>query len=174
MEYTLEKSIEILSRTPKVLTGLLSGLSDDWVKNNEGENTWSPFDVVGHLIHGEKTDWIPRLKIILEKGEKKAFEPFDRFAQFENSKGKQLDSLLAEFARLRQKNLHFLKILILDDAALDQEGCHPEFGVITVRQMLAAWTVHDLGHIVQISRVMARQYETEVGPWKKYLKVLQE
>lgn len=172
MNFTIEKSLEILERTPGVLTSLLSGLSDDWVMNNEGGDSWSPFDVLGHLVHGERTDWIARTKLILEKGTSQPFTPFDRFAQFEESKGKTLSVLLEEFTRLRQENLRNLESNLLDEDALSKEGIHPAFGVVTLRQLLATWTVHDLGHIAQISRVMAKQYSLEVGPWTAYLGIL--
>ena len=139
---------------------------------NEGENTWSPYDVVGHLIHGENTDWLPRTKIILQQGADTAFVPYDRFAQFENSKGKSLQELLSEFKILRKANIDELKYLNIGSEELKLTGIHPEFGGVTLKQLLSAWVVHDLGHIVQISRVMAKQYKEETGPWTKYLKVL--
>ncbi|MBI1225481.1 MAG: DUF664 domain-containing protein [Bacteroidetes bacterium] len=174
MKFSLEKSLEILERTPAVLQVLLSGLSDDWVMQNEGADTWSPFDVLGHLIHGEKTDWIPRMKHIVELGCSEPFVPFDRFAQFEESKGKTLPMLLAEFTRLRQANLRILKSTKLDEEALNQKGLHPALGEVSLRELLSCWTVHDLGHIAQISRVMAKHYSTEVGPWIAYLGVLNQ
>ena len=140
--------------------------------HDEGIGTWSPFDVLGHLIHGEKTDWIPRMQIILEHGPSKIFEPFDRFAQMKESKGKTIDSLLQEFTRLRQENLRILKNVHLDESALEKEGTHPELGKVKLRELLSTWTAHDLGHIVQIARVMAKQYKSEVGPWKQYLTVV--
>ena len=172
MNFSLKYSLEILERTPKVLSTLLSGLSDEWTMQNEGEESWSPFDVLGHLIHGEKTDWIPRMRHILELGTSEPFAPFDRFAQFEESKGKTLSMLLDEFTRLRQENLRISNNTPLDEDALEKKGIHPAFGEVTLRQMLATWTVHDLGHIAQISRVMAKQYSLEVGPWIAYLGVL--
>lgn len=172
MNFTIKKSIEILERTPGVLTSLLSGLSDDWVMSNEGGYTWSPYDVLGHLVHGERTDWIPRMKLILEKGTTQPFTPFDRSAQFEESKGNTLSLLLEEFTRLRQENLRILNYTLLDEDALSKKGIHPAFGVVTLRQLFATWTVHDLGHIAQISRVMAKQYSLEVGPWTAYLGIL--
>lgn len=171
MEFSLRDTCTILERTPGVLSQLLKDLPKDWTHQNEGPETWSPFDVVGHLIHGEKTDWIPRTKIILYE-EDKHFIPFDRFAQFEESKGKTLESLLSEFEALRIDNLQELRKLNLQPSDLEKEGIHPEFGAVTLRQLLAAWTTHDLGHIVQISRVMAKQYKQEAGPWPKYLAVL--
>lgn len=174
MNFTINKSIEILDRTPKVLTTLLLDLSPAWTSANEGGETWSAFDIVGHLIHGEKTDWIPRAKIILSNTEPKAFEPYDRFAQFEESKGKSLKDLLVEFDMLRKKNIDFLKSLNIKDEQLDEKGIHPAFGEVTLRQLLATWVAHDLNHIAQIARVMAKQYKENVGPWVAYLKVLNQ
>lgn len=171
MQYDLEKSIEILERTPTVLRTLLAGISQDWTSNNEGPDTWSPFDILGHLIHGEKTDWITRTKIILEYGSAKAFDPFDRFAQYEISKGKSVDDLLAEFESHRRDNLNEFKSLDIVDN-LDKKGKHPELGEVTLRNLLACWVVHDLGHISQITRVMAKQYKDEVGVWTQYLGIL--
>lgn len=139
---------------------------------NEGENTWSPFDVLGHLVHGEKTDWIPRISIILSDAEDKTFEPYDRFAQFEMSKEKTLKELLIDFETLRKDNINYLKTRNLSEKKLALVGNHPELGPVTISQLLAAWVVHDLGHIAQVSRVMAKQYEEEVGPWPKYLTIL--
>ncbi len=172
MKFNINQSIEILQRTPNVMTALLDGLSDDWVFQDEGPGTWSPYNVIGHLIHGEKTDWIPRMRHIWEHGTAKPFEPFDRFAQFEDSKGKSLSELLSEFTRLRQENLRILQSSALDGAALDCKGRHPVLGEVTLRQLLATWTAHDLGHIVQVSRVMAKLYKQEVGPWTAFLSVL--
>ncbi|MEO1049738.1 MAG: DinB family protein [Bacteroidota bacterium] len=172
MKFNLAASIDILERTPSVLNTLLSGLSEDWTMHNEGPETWSPYDVMGHLIHGEQTDWIPRTEIILSDSEDKRFTPFDRFAQFEASKGKSLQDLLSEFEHLRGENIAKLKAFNLTEEDLIKTGTHPAFGDITLKDMLSAWTVHDLGHIVQISRVMAKQYIEEVGPWTQYLAVL--
>ncbi|MEO9485488.1 MAG: DinB family protein [Ekhidna sp.] len=172
MQYDLDKSIEILERTPKVLRALLAELSPEWTTNNEGPDTWSPFDVLGHLIHGEKTDWIPRTKIILEYGVDMPFKPFDRFAQNEISKGKSIPDLLVEFEELREANLEEFKSLNVSQN-LDKMGKHPELGEVTLRNLLSSWVVHDLGHISQITRVMAKQYKGEVGIWTKYLGVLQ-
>ena len=157
-----------------MLNQLLSGLSDDWALKNEGTDSWSPFDIVGHLIHGEETDWIPRAKIIMEHGEEHAFEPFDRFAQLDASKGKSLGELLEAFGRLRQRNLEELKILNPTREQLGKRGKHPELGVVTLGQLLATWVVHDLSHLSQITRVMCRQYDEAVGPWKQYLPILQK
>lgn len=172
MEYTLNAALEILERTPQVIRSFLQGLSEEWIYQNEGPDTWSPFDVVGHLIHGEKTDWTERLKIVLSEGSQKTFTPFDRFAQFEESKGKTLDDLLLEFEQLRTKNLIFLKALNLSETDYNKTGIHPALGEVTLKELLSTWVVHDLGHIVQISRVMAKQYKDQVGPWRDYLTVL--
>jgi len=174
MKFDLEKSIEILERTPFVLEAMLSGLSDEWILNNEGPDTWSPFDIMGHLIHGEKTDWIPRLEIIFSAKTDKTFEPFDRFAQFETSKGKSLKQLIDEFKELRKQNIQILVSKELTEDKLNQQGIHPTFNQVTLRQLLSTWVVHDLNHIAQISRVMAKQYKFEVGPWKEYLKIVNQ
>lgn len=170
--FVLAEAFEILERTPATLDALLRGLSDGWVSAHEGEKTWSPFDVVGHLIHGERTDWVPRAKIILQQGESRVFDRFDRFAQFSASEGRTLASLLDEFARLRHGNLRELSALNLTGADLDRRGLHPELGAVTLRQLLATWVAHDLDHVVQISCVLARQYSDEVGPWGAYLRVI--
>ena len=172
MHFDLNKTIVILERTPQVLEDLLSGLSDDWVMNNEGDETWSPYDIIGHLNHGERTDWMNRLEIILHK-EDKNFIPYDRFAQFKESEGKDLQQLLSEFAALRKENLQKLKSLDLTDADLNKTGLHPEFGEVTLGQLLATWTIHDLTHIAQIARMMAMQYKEAIGPWIKYFRVMQ-
>jgi uncharacterized damage-inducible protein DinB len=151
---------------------MLRGLEDDWVRTNEGGTSWSPFDVVGHLIHGEVTDWIPRLRILLEHGTSRPFEPFDRFAQFETSKARALDELLDTFARLRAANLDTLHGLRLQPEDHARPGRHPELGTVTLGQLLATWVVHDLGHVAQITRTMAKQYAGAVGPWEAYLPVL--
>ena len=170
--FVMEEGVAILARTPGTLDALLRGLPAGWIAANEGENTWSPFDVVGHLIHGERTDWMRRVKIILEHGESRAFVTFDRFAQFAASSGRTLDGLLDEYATLRRENLRELANLRLTDADLDRRGRHPAFGVVTLRQLLATWVAHDLDHVVQISRVLARQYSSEVGPWTAYLRII--
>ncbi|NNF73811.1 MAG: DinB family protein [Flavobacteriaceae bacterium] len=172
MEYNLDKALEILERTPHVLKTMLSGLSDDWTYCNEGPDTWSAFDVVGHLIHGERTDWKQRLEIILSDGSDKTFTPFDRFAQFEASKGKTMAGLLDDFIALRAKNTAFLKALKITENQYDRKAVHPSLGEVSLKQLLAAWVAHDLGHLAQIARVMARQYKTEVGPWVEYMSVL--
>lgn len=174
MDFNLEKSLQLLERTPAVLKLLLNGLDDDWTKNNEGGDTWSPFDVVGHLLHGEITDWIPRLeKILADEGDKN-FVPFDRFAQFKESEGKTLAQLLDEFAAARARNLAILKSKDITVADYQKTGVHPVFGDVTLVQLLSTWTVHDLSHINQITRVMAKQYRTATGPWIEYLSVLSD
>jgi hypothetical protein len=170
--FTMADAISLLERTPKTLDSLLRGLPDDWVRSNEGGETWSPFDVVGHLIHGELTDWVPRARIILDHGEGRAFDKFDRFAQVEMSRGHTLDSLLDEFATLRRDNLRELAALRVTEGDLDRKGRHPELGSVTLRQLLSTWVAHDLDHVVQISRTLARQYTDEVGPWRAYLRVI--
>ncbi len=172
--FNLKDALEILERTPAVLISLLSGLSDRWIYNNEGGESWNPYDIVGHMIHGEKKDWIRRAKIILEYGEEKPFEPFDRFAQFKESEGKTLNDLLEEFAKLRNENIDVLNKLNLNEIDFNKNGFHPEFGKVTLKQLLSSWAVHDLSHIRQISRVMAKQYKNEIGPWEKYLPVMNE
>ncbi len=172
--FNLKDATEILERTPAVLTSLLSSLSDGWIYNNEGDESWSPYAIVGHLIHGEKNDWILRAKTILEYGEDKPFEPFDRFAQFKDSEGKTLNDLLEEFAKLRNENIDMLNKLNLDENDFNKKGIHPELGSVTLKQLLSTWVVHDLSHIRQISRVMAKQYKNEIGPWETYLPVMNE
>jgi hypothetical protein len=151
---------------------LLRGLPDGWIAAHEGGETWSPFDVIGHLIHGERTDWVPRARIILEHGETRAFDTFDRLAQFAVSGRRTLESLLDEFATLREASLRELSALRLTTSDLDRRGCHPQLGVVTLRQLLATWVAHDLDHVVQISRVLASQYSDEVGPWRAYLRII--
>lgn len=170
--FAVEEAVEILARTPATLDTMLRGLPESWILANEGGDTWSPFDVIGHLIHGERTDWMPRAKIILEHGETRVFGKFDRFAQFAASKGRTMDSLLDEFASIRHDNVRELAALKLTGADLARRGLHPELGIVTLRQLLATWTAHDLDHIVQISRVLARQYSDEVGPWRAYLRII--
>jgi hypothetical protein len=173
MNFTIEKSLEVLERTPDVLIAMLLNITDEWALPNEGGESWSPYDVVGHLIHGEKTDWIPRMEIILSDRSPKVFKPFDRFAQLGVSKEKSLTDLLHEFKALRTKNVHQLRARNISLEDLKEEGIHPAFGEVTLSQLLATWVVHDLNHISQISRVMAHQYKTDVGPWIAYLRILQ-
>jgi DinB superfamily len=168
----MDEGTAILARTPATLDALLRGLPGGWIAANEGGRTWSPFDVVGHLIHGERTDWVPRARIILEHGESRAFDKFDRFAQFAGSEDRTLPSLLDEFAALRRDNLRELAALGLTEADLARRGLHPELGVVTLGQLLATWVAHDLDHVMQISRVLARQYSDEVGPWRAYLRII--
>jgi hypothetical protein len=172
MDFDIENGIAILERTPRVLRALLSGLSPAWIDGNEGAETWSPYVNVGHLVHGEKTDWIQRAEIILAQGENRRFTPFDRFAQFRDSAGKSLDTLLDEFEEIRKRNVATLKGWHLTDAQLELQGEHPAFGPVTLRQLLSTWVAHDLGHVQQISRVMAKQYRDAVGPWRAYLPVM--
>ena len=174
MEFKLEEAIEVLQRTPATLNSLLRDLPEQWLVQNEGPKTWSPYDVIGHLIHGDETDWIPRARIILEHGEARAFEPFDRVAMFEESKEKSIVELLDTFAQLRAKNLGELQSMNLTSDLLDKRGRHPELGVVTLKQLLSTWVVHDLGHVRQVVRVMSKQYGEAVGPWKAYLSILEE
>jgi DinB family protein len=170
--FVMKEGVAILARTPATLDALLRGLPDGWIAAHEGGQTWSPFDVIGHLIHGERTDWMPRVKIILEHGDAKAFDTFDRLAQFAVSEGRTLASLLDEFTALRKDNLRKLEELRLTEADLERRGRHPALGVVTLGQLLATWVAHDLDHVVQISRVLARQYSEEVGPWRAYLRII--
>lgn len=169
--FDLESARAILARTPVVLDTWLRDLPQAWLTANEGPDTWSPYDIVGHLIHGEKTDWIPRARIILEHGDSQPFEPFDRFAQLRQTDQTMVDRL-EEFARLRRTNLRTLDDLRLTSTDLERRGRHPELGSVTLGQLLATWTAHDLNHVVQIARVMARRYETDVGAWRDYLGVM--
>jgi len=168
----IEECLSILSRTPATLDALLRDLPNTWTAATEGPGTWSPHIIVGHLIHGERTDWIPRLAIILNSGTSQPFEPFDREAHFKESNEKSLPTLLDQFRASRQNSISRLRAMDLMPDHLDREGMHPALGVVTVRQLMATWTAHDLGHLVQISRVMARRYKQEVGPWAAYLSVM--
>ena len=172
MEFALDDARQLLGRTPTVIEALLSGLPEHWLHANEGEDTFSPFEVVGHLLHGERTDWMDRVDMILEHGERQAFEPFDRFAHRAESKGKSMTDLLGEFATLRSDNLARLAERHVGAEDLGRTGRHPNLGAVTLQQLLSAWVVHDLGHIGQIVRVMAKQYGEEAGPWAEYLPVL--
>lgn len=173
MDQNLDCTIALLACTPAVLDALLRDVPESWTSRNEGEKTWSAFDVVGHLIHGERTDWMVRAKRILEFGETRAFEPFDRFAQARESEGKSLPQLLDEFARVRKQNLAELKGLNLQPEDFDRRGRHPSLGAVTLSQLLATWAAHDLTHLHQISRVMSYQYREAVGPWSAFLGVMQ-
>ena len=168
----MDEGVAILERTPATLDALLRGLPDGWIHAHEGAGTWSPFDVLGHLVHGERTDWMARVRILLEHGETRAFDPFDRFAQFAESKGRTLDSVLDEFAARRADNLAALAALRLSDADFVRRGRHASLGGVTLGQLLATWVAHDLDHVTQISRVLARQYSDEVGPWRAYLRII--
>ena len=172
MEFQLDQAKEILGRTPVTLNSLLRDVPETWLHSNEGPDTWSPFDVVGHLIHAEETDWIPRARIILEQGERGTFKPFDRFAMLGKFRGKSLGELLERFERLREQSLQELESMHVTPELLDKRGTHPELGPVTLGQLLSTWVVHDLGHVGQIVRVMAKQYGEAVGPWKAYLPVL--
>jgi len=172
-EFSLAEVIAILSRTPASVDALLRGLPDTWVRGNEGKDTWSAFDIVGHLVFAERTDWMPRLRTVLENGEARPFDPFDRFAQLKENQNKSLEQLLDAFVRLRSENLAALEALNLQHEDLTRRGRHPALGVVTLSELLATWAVHDLNHVHQLSRVMAHQYRETVGPWSAYLGVLQ-
>jgi hypothetical protein len=171
MEFDLANAVEILDKTPGVVRAMLSGLSENWTSGGD-ESNWAPIDIVGHLIHGEQTDWIPRAQIILKHGEERTFTPFDRLAQFGSSNGKTLTELIKEFETLRAENVDTLRSWNLSESQLQLKGMHPELGKVTLEQLIATWLVHDLTHIRQIATFMARKYEQEVGPWKEYLSIL--
>jgi len=173
MEFELEKATEVLGRTPAVVRSMVSGLSDDWTASSELKDVWGVFDVVGHLIHADETDWIPRAEVILAQGEDRDFPPFDRFGQFEKSRGKTLSELLDEFDAIRKECIATVRGWELTDEKLELRGVHPEFGEVTLKQLLATWVVHDLTHIRQIATIMAKKYEEAAGPWKAYLSILQ-
>ena len=172
MSFDLPETLDILGRTPSVLNALLRGTSRSWHAIDEGAETWSAFDVVGHLVHADETDWIPRARIILEHGDSRAFEPFDRFAQFERYGDWSLDALLDRFAELREANLELVRSWQLTEADLARPGRHPELGSVDLGQLLATWVVHDLNHIGQVTRVMAKRYSEQVGAWRAYLSIL--
>jgi hypothetical protein len=173
MQHDLSNTVALLTRTPAVLDALLRHLPDAWTRSHEGENTWSAFEVVGHLVHAERADWMPRLRLILGSWEAREFEPFDRTGHVRELQGKSLEELLDEFARVRSDNLTDLRGLKLGEDDLDRRGLHPALGSVTLSQLLATWAAHDLTHLHQISRVMAHQYREAVGPWSEYLGVLQ-
>lgn len=173
MKYHKQDAINILQRTPALLKTLLQQLPDEWIMSNEGPDTFSPYDIVGHLIHGEKTDWVVRAKIILEHGVRKPFDPYDRFAQYEASRGKSLQQLLDEFEMIRHENLAWLQSMQLTEEELERKGLHPVLGEVTLRNLLSTWVVHDLTHLAQITRVMAKQYKEEMGPWPEFFRILQ-
>jgi hypothetical protein len=172
MDFDLATGISVLERTPSTLRAMLAGLPSTWTDATEGPETWSPYDIVGHLIYGERANWIPRAQLILAQSPQRRFTPFDRFAQFRESQGKSLTELLDEFARLRAENLATLTGWRLTDAQLELHGEHPEFGPVPLRQLLATWVAHDLGHVAQTARVMAKQYREAVGPWRAFLPVM--
>jgi hypothetical protein len=170
MQFQLDEAIEVLRRTPGILQAWLGGMPDPWLYGNEGPGTFTPFEVVGHLIYAEMEDWIPRTRMILEAGESQTFVPFDRRGHEPLIQGRSIDDLLREFAELRQKNLADLRSLQPD---LEATGTHPEFGRVKLREMLASWVVHDMAHLSQIARVMAKQYKGAAGPWSAYMTILQ-
>ena len=172
MHFELPNALQILERTPLTFRALLHGLSEAWTSPNEGPDSFSAFDNLGHLVHGEKTDWIPRARLILNQGVDKRFEPFNRFAQYQESRDKSVQDLLTEFAQLRAANLDTLRGWNVSQNDLALEGEHPELGRVTLRQLLATWVVHDLGHIAQTARVLAKQYRDEIGPWSAYLPIV--
>ena len=172
MHFQLSNAVPVLERTPATLDAMLRDLPADWTDADEGPETWSPWVVLGHLVHGERTDWMPRATMILAQQPGSTFEPYDRFAQFHESAGRTMAELLDQFAALRRANLDTLRALHLTEAQLELTGTHPAFGTVTLRQLLATWVAHDLGHIAQVSRVMAKQYRDAVGPWRQYLPVL--
>lgn len=172
MTFHLSEAQAILGRTPRILDAWLRDLDACWLDCDEGAGTWNPRQVVAHLIHGEKTDWIPRVRHLLEHGEAVPFEPFDRTAHLAAAEGRSMAELLDEFARLRAENLEALRQIAAAGLPLERRGTHPELGSVTLRQLLATWTAHDLGHLVQIARTMARRYTDEVGPWAQYLGVI--
>jgi len=172
MEYDQIHALEILERTPSVLKALLVDLSDKWIMNNEGDGTFSPFDVVGHLIYGEKTDWMVRVERILSSGTSQPFDVFDRFAMYTESKGKTMQQLLQEFETLRKQNITWLNSLALQESDYSRKGLHPVLGEVTLGNLLATWVVHDLTHIAQITRVMAKQYKPAIGPWTEFMRIL--
>ena len=173
MKQNLGETLALLSRTPKMLDALLRDLPETWTHRNEGDGTWTAFDVVGHLVHGERTDWVPRVRRVMELGESKAFDKYDRTAQDRESKGKTLEQLLDEFAALRAANIATVRAMNLKPSDLDRRGLHPSLGTVTLGNLLATWAAHDMTHLHQLSRIMAYQYREAVGPWTQYLGVLQ-
>jgi hypothetical protein len=172
MTFDLDLGVMVLERTPDVLRAMLGGLSAELTEATEGAETWSPYIIVGHLIHGERTDWIPRAQLIVAQGANRRFTPFDRFAQLDETRGQPLAELLNEFARRRSASVSTLSSWRLTDEQLELEGEHPEFGPVTLRQLLATWVAHDLSHIAQIARVMAKQHRDAIGPWRAYLPIM--
>lgn len=172
-EFNLAEAVAILERTPMSLSALLAGLPDVWIRATEGDGTWSPYDVIGHLIHGERADWIPRARHMMA-GETRPFEPFDRTAQFTESQGKSLSELLSTFAEARRASLAALREMKLSDDDLNRKGLHPALGEVTLGQLLATWVVHDLDHVAQVARTMAKTYRDATGPWQEYLSILRD
>jgi len=172
MEFSLEMGIPVLERTPATLRAMLLGLPEKWIISNEGDDSWSPYDVVGHLVSLERTDWLPRARIILEHGASRPFDPVDRFAMFTESQGKSLEQLLDEFAQIRTRNMADLRAMQLTTEQLALRGRHPALGEVTLGQLLATWITHDLNHIHQIAQTMARQYRDAVGSWREYVLIL--
>lgn len=173
MKFDLTESVGILQRTPGVLRSLLSGLNEEWTHSNEGPDTFSPYDVLGHLVHGEKTDWMVRTRHLLAHGVSLPFEPYDRFAQYRESEGKTTEMLLDELEALRMANIASLQAMELTEEDLDKKGLHPSLGEVTLRNLLATWVAHDLTHIAQVTRVMAKQYKGEMGPWPAFFRILE-
>lgn len=169
----LDDTIALLARTPAALTALLRGLPESWTSHNEGGDSWNAVEILGHLIHGERTDWMPRTRHVLQAGDSRPFEPFDRLGHLTESEGKSLDALLYEFARLRSDNLDELRAMELTAEDLERRGLHPALGAVTLSQLLATWAAHDLSHLHQLSRVLAHQSRNAVGPWSAYLGVMQ-
>jgi uncharacterized damage-inducible protein DinB len=172
MKFNLDQAMEVLQRTPATLRAMLAGLGNHWIRGNYGDDTFSSFDVVGHLITGENTDWMTRTRLILEHGPSKPFAKYDRYAQFEESRDKTMNQLLDEFERLRKANLAAMRDLRLTSKDLEKRGTHPALGEVTLENLLATWVAHDLNHIAQIAKAMATQYEDIVGPWREYLGIL--
>jgi hypothetical protein len=172
MEFDVAQGIAVLERTPGMLHAMLHDLDAAWLDATEGPETWSPYVILGHLVHGERANWIPRARFILSQSTSRRLPPYDRLAHFRESQGKSLSGLLDEFGRLRAENLATLAAWRLTDAELALDGEHPEFGTVTLRQLLATWVVHDLGHMAQTARVMAKQYRDAIGPWRAYLPIV--
>ena len=170
--FAMDDAVAILSRTPATVDALLRGLPDEWTHASEGGDTWSPYDVVGHLIHADLTNWLPRARVILAHGESRAFDDFDRVGQNARARGRSVGELLDEFAAVRRDSLRQLAALVLTEADLDRRGQHPALGVVTLRQLLSTWVVHDLDHVMQITRVLGKQYSDAVGPWRAYLRII--
>jgi len=174
MNLQLSEAVQILERTPGLLDRMVRGLPEPWLRATEGAHTWSCYDVVGHLIHGELTDWVPRIRIIMDHGESRTFDPFDRFAQLKEDRARPVDTLLDRFKELREQNLTALLEMRLSPSDLGRTGVHPALGTVTLGQLISAWVVHDLSHLSQINRVLAKQYAAEVGPWRAYLQILDD